>query len=68
MNENRVRRYELAQRLIVSPNTISSWRFRYADFPQPIGRFYDLAAVTEWKAKHEHKESHVGESISGTAS
>ncbi len=68
MNKNRVRRYELARRLVVSANTISSWKYRYPDFPQPVGRYYDLAAVTEWKAKHESKESDAGKGISGTAS
>lgn len=59
----RVRRYELARKLIVSPNTISSWRSRYSDFPQPIGRFYDLDAVLKWKREHDRKESASGKSI-----
>lgn len=48
MNQNWVRREELARHLIVSPNTISSWKLRYEDFPQPIGRYYNVAAVNEW--------------------
>lgn len=48
----RVRRKELASMFGVSVSTVSSWRTRYSDFPQPIGRYYDFYAVAKWRAKH----------------
>jgi phage terminase Nu1 subunit (DNA packaging protein) len=51
----RVRRRELARILGVSVTTVSSWKTRYMDFPLPIGRFYDLDAVLDWKARHDIK-------------
>jgi uncharacterized protein YjcR len=59
----RVRRYELASHLAIAPTTISTWKSRYLDFPQPVGRFYDLEAVKKWKAQHDDKESHTRKGI-----
>lgn len=59
----RIRRKELASKLAVAPTTVSSWKTRYPDFPQPVGRYYDLDAVLNWKAKHDAEQSDSGKSI-----
>lgn len=59
----RIRRKDLARKLLVAPSTVSSWKTRYPDFPKPIGRYYDLDAVLEWKAKHDAEQSDAGKGI-----
>jgi hypothetical protein len=44
----RVKRKELATYLGVAVTTISTWKSRYANFPSPVGRYYDLEAVLNW--------------------
>ena len=44
----RVKRKELATYLGVAVTTISTWKSRYANFPSPVGRYYDLEAVLDW--------------------
>lgn len=61
----KLRRNEIARKMGVAPTTISSWKTRNTDFPQPVGRYYDYEAVTKWKAEHDAKQSDTGKSIPG---
>ncbi len=55
---NRMKRDDLARYLGVAPATVSSWKYRHPDFPQPVGRYYDIDAVIKWDQSRLEKQVH----------